>query len=339
MPHGAGPFYLMTRIKTIDAEVAGEALRLIVGGGPSVPGRTMADKRTWLGKHGEELRRLLMLEPRGHAGMHGALLTEPVSPGSHAGLLSMHAAGFPLVSGESIIGAVTIALEHKLIEGIDEDVRIDTPIGLFRARPRLGATGASGATGAPGAGARVISVAVTGVPSFVHSPGVPVRIGSRNITVDIAFGGEFYAIADSEAVGIPIDMKNASALVRMGREIKDAVESTIQVQHPLDRKLTDIHGALFTGAPRAGGDLRSVTVLDGEVLRRSPGVAGTAALMAVLDAMGLLTEGFQLTHEGVLGTTLRGSVVSRQQIDGMPAVIPVIEGSASVTGIHEFVHS
>src|SRR5689334_12395358 len=115
----------MMRIRTIDAQVAGEAVRLIVGGAPTVPGRTMAEKRTWLRKNGDGLRRLLMLEPRGHAGMHGAMLTEPVSPGSHAGLLSMHAEGFPIVSGESIIAAATIALEHKLIEGVNGELLID----------------------------------------------------------------------------------------------------------------------------------------------------------------------------------------------------------------------
>ena len=308
--------------------------------GRQYPGRKMADKLSWLRKNGGDLRRLLMLEPRGHAGMHGALLTEPVSPGSHAGVLSMHAAGFPLVSGESIIAAVTIALEHRLIDGVDGEVCIDTPVGLFRARPRLGATGATGAMGATGAaGPRVTSVAITGVPSFVHSAGVSVRIGTRNVTVDVAFGGEFYAIADSEAIGIPIDMAQAAALTHMGREIKDAVASTVHVQHPLDSKLRDIQGTIFTGAPRAAADLRSATVLDGEVVRRSPGATGTAALMAVLDAMGLLTDRLQFTHEGVLGTTLRGSIVSRRQSGGVPLVTPVIEGAASVTGFHEFVVS
>ena len=184
---------------------------------------------------------------------------------------------------------------------------------------------------------RVDSVAVTGVPSFVHSAGLPLRIGTRNVTVDIAFGGEFYAIADSEAIGIPIDMAQAAALTRMGREIKDAVESAVHVQHPLDGKLRDVQGTIFTGAARAEADLRSATVLDGEVLRRSPGATGTAALMAVLDAMGLLTDGLQLTHEGLIGTILRGSVASRRLSDGMPSIIPIIEGSASVTGFHEFV--
>lgn len=308
--------------------MAGEPVRLIVDGGPSVPGRTMTEKLSWLRKHGGDLRRLLMLEPRGHAGMHGAMLTEPVSPTSHAGLLSMHAAGFPLVSGEGIIGALTIALEQKLIEGAGDEVLIDTPAGVFRARPRMGlsAVARSAEADAAGAvGAAVPSVELTGVPSFVHTPGLPIRVGTRAITVDIAFGGELYAIADSEVVGIPIDMANAAALVRMGREITEAVESV------------GIHGTIFTGAARGRADLRSATVLDGEVLRRSPGVTGTAALMAVLAAMGLLPEEHRFAHEGVLGKTLYGRVAGRPNGDDT-AIIPVIEGSASITGFHEFVY-
>jgi proline racemase len=313
----------MTRIKTIDAHVAGEAVRLIVSGGPSIPGRSMMEKLNWLRKHAEELRRLLMREPRGHDAMHGAILTEPASPEAHVGVLSMHAAGFPFVSGEGIVGAITIALESTLIEGVDDEIIVDTPVGLFSARPRA-------------VDGRVSGVAITGVPSFVHSAGVPLRIGGRTIIVDIAFGGQFYAIADSESIGTSIDIANAAALIRMGREISNAIESTAHVQHPLHARLRNIHGTIFTGAPRSAADLRSATVLDGEVLRRSPGVAETAALLAVLDAMGLLSEERSFAHEGVLGTMLHGNVQRRQP--GEPAtVIPIIEGSASITGYHEFV--
>ncbi len=314
----------MTRIKTVDAEVAGESVRLIVSGAPSVPGRTMMEKLKWLRRHGDGLRRLLMLEPRGHAGMHGAMLTEPVSPKAHAGLLSMHAAGFPFVSGEGIIGAVAIALEHKLIDGVEGDVLIDTPVGVFRTTPRV-------------MGGRITGAEVTGVPAFVHSAGLNLTIGARHMTVDIAFGGHFYAIADSEAIGIPIDIDNASALIRMGHEITHAIESSVHIQHPTDAYLKDVHGTIFTGAARGSADLRSATVLGGEILRRSPGVTETAAVMAVIDAMGLLTDDRPFTHEGVLGTTLQGRVARRQQMGEAAAIIPVIEGSASVTGFHEFV--
>lgn len=324
-PNGAGLFsFRMKRIKTIDAQVAGEAVRLVVGGGPSVPGRSMVEKLAWLRKNGEQLRTLLMLEPRGHSGMYGALLTEPVSPKAHAGLLSMHAAGFPVLSGEGVIAAITIALEQKLIAAPDEELLIDTPAGMVRAQPRV-------------CGDRVESVTIIGVPSFVHSAGLTLEVGTRKVTIDIAFGGEFYAVADSEAIGIPIEMTNALQLIRMGREITHAVESSINVVHPIDRKLKGIHGTIFTGAPRSEADLRSATILDGQVVRRSPGVTGTAALLAVLDAMGLLVENHTFTHEGVVGTMLKGRVLDRHQVDEVSMVVPVIEGSASITGFHEFV--
>jgi proline racemase len=314
----------MKRIKTIDAEVAGEAVRLVVGGGPSVPGRSMGEKLAWLRKNGEQLRTLLMLEPRGHSGMHGALLTEPVSPNAHAGVLSMHAAGFPVLSGEGVIAAVTVALEQKLIGAPDDELLIDTPAGSVRAQPRI-------------SGGRVEGVTLIGVPSFVHSAGLTVEVAARRVAIDIAYGGEFYAIADSEAIGIPIEMTNASQLVRIGFELKHAVESSINVVHPIDGKLKGIHGTIFTGASRSASDLRSATILDGQVMRRSPGVAGTAALLAVLDAMGLLIEDHAFTHEGVLGTVLKGKVVDRQQRDDVAFVVPVVEGSASITGFHDFV--
>ena len=315
----------MRRIQTIDAEVAGEAVRLIVGGGPSVPGRTMAEKLGWLKKSGDEMRRLLMLEPRGHAGMHGALLTEPATTDAHAGLLSMHAAGFPNISGEGVIGAVTLALENRLIEAAGDELRIDTPVGLMRTSPRRDGT-------------RVSSVALTCVPSFVYAGGLQLKIGTRKVTVDVAFGGEFYAIADSESIGIPIEMSNGAALVRMGREIKEALESTVHIVHPTDGSLNEIHGTIFTAAPRMESDLRSATVLDGEVLRRSPGVTGTAALLAVLDAMGLVADDRRFAHEGILGTVLHGRVVRREALGEIETVTPLVEGTATVTGFHEFVN-
>ena len=320
MPYGAGHFYLMLRIKTIDAEVAGESVRLIVEGAPSVPGGTMADKRKWLQRNADQLRRMLMLEPRGHAGMHGAMITTPVSPDAHFGVLSMHAAGFPLVSGEAIIAAVTIGLEQRLIEGVEGEMLVDTAAGVFRARPRA----VDAATpGRP----HVVGVSLIGPPASVQQGGLAIRVGTRAVNVDIAFAGETYAIADSEAIGIPIDMSNAAALVRMGRLLADAIGTPIQ-------------GAIFTGAASGPADLRSATVLDGEVLRRSPGATGTAALLAVLDAMGLLAgdaSEHRFTHEGILGTALNARVLSRAQIEGRDAVTPVIEGAASITGFHEFV--
>lgn len=308
----------MKTIKTIDAEVAGEAVRLIVVGAPTVQGRTMAEKRAWLRSHGQDVRRLLMDEPRGHAGMHGALLTEPVSHEAHAGLLFMHAGGFPEISGEAVIAAATIGIAHGLIaSGADQTIdhlRFDTAAGSLGAAIHR-------------ADDQVAGVGVTGLTSYVQSAGLHVRLGGRNIAVDVAVGGEVYAIADSEAIGVPLEMANAASLIRVGLELADAMGSAIQ-------------GTIFTGAPRNGGDLRSATVLRGGVLRRSPGVTGTAALLAVLDAMGLVADDshdHRFTHEGILGTTMQARVASRGHEDERDVVRSIVEGKANITGFHEFV--
>lgn len=304
-------------------------MRLLVSGGPSVPGRTMTDKRAWMQKHGEPLRRALILEPRGHAGMHGALLTEPGLPEAHAGLLSMHAAGFPLLSLEGVIAATTIALQNKLIQAQSEQLAIDTPAGLLRIRPRF-------VSAKPGT---VDHLEVTNVPCFVFSAGVSIQLGGRTVRVDIAFGGEFYAIADSESVGIPLDMSHAAQIVRAGAEIRLAVDKLTlagEQRRTAGKSWTGIHGTILTGPPRGAADLRSATVMDGVVLRRSPGGTGTSALLAVLDAMGLVTNDHMFTHEGILGTTLKARIVQRQTSEDIPFIVPVVEGAAFITGRHQW---
>ena len=203
----------------------------------------MAEKLVWLRKHGDQLRRYLMLEPRGHAGMHGALFTEPALLKAHAGLLSMNAGGFPLVSGEAVMAAVTIAIEQKIIHVDSDELYIDTPAGLLTARPRLVMR-----SGKP----RVDGMALTGLPGFVHSAGLPIQFGGRTVPVDVAFGGEFYAIADSEAVGIPLDLDHAADLLRAGTRLKQAVDAALHVTHP---NLSAMHGVIFTAPARRGGSL------------------------------------------------------------------------------------
>ena len=329
----------MQTLATIDAHVGGEGVRLVVGGGPSVAGRTMGDKLAWLKKQGDELRRGLMLEPRGHGGMQGALLTEPVSPHAHAGVLSIHAGGFPQLSGESVIAAVTIALENNLLHADSEQLLIDTPAGVVRARP-MSAGGARRARGAEGA--RVTAVELEMVPSFVFSAGFAIQFGRRAVRVDIAFGGEFYAIVDSESVGIPVDAAHGPQLAAAAVELSRAVE-----------KSKPVSGVIFTAPPRGAADLRSATVLLGlsadvaavarsakvehpAVLRRSAGATGTCALLAVLDAMGLVAGDQTFTHESVIGTVLRARVLSRHTSDDVPQIVPMVEASAWITGRHQF---
>src|SRR5258706_10961398 len=246
----------MLTLKTIDAHAAGEPLRLIVHGFPSPLGKTMLAKREWVRTHADHLRRALMLEPRGHADMYGAILTEPVAPGSHAGVLFMHNEGYSTMCGHGIIAVTTMAIERGLIlpgpaapksaertaAGDGTSIVYDSPAGTIRARARLRA-------GETGQGGRVESVAFLNVPSFVAPGGPMVKLASRTIRADVAFGGAFYAIVDSESVGLPIDAAHLPELRPAGMEIKHAIAAAHTIVQPLDPGLNWIYGTIFTGPP------------------------------------------------------------------------------------------
>jgi proline racemase len=327
----------MLSLKTIDAHAAGEPLRLIVDGFPSPHGNTMLAKREWVLEHADHLRRALMLEPRGHADMYGAILTEPVSPGSHAGILFMHNEGYSTMCGHGVIAVTTIALERGLLMpgGDGTTITYDSPAGTIRARAKLQQAGGPGGSGGS---VRVESVAFVNVPSFVIHGGLTVKLATRQIRADVAFGGAFYAIVDSEAAGLPIDAAHLPELRRVGMEIKHAIEAAHVIVHPLDAGLTGIYGTIFTGPPSDdSADLRNVTIFADAEVDRSPCGTGTAAVMAVIDAMGLLGSDKPFVHESLIGTRFTGRVASRTQVGEYAAIVPEIEGSAWITGEHTFI--
>jgi proline racemase len=326
-------------LKTIDAHAAGEPLRLIVDGVPRPQGKTMLQRREWMRRHADHVRRALMLEPRGHADMYGALLTEPVSPGSHAGILFMHNEGYSTMCGHGIIAVTTIAVERGLLRlagtevpaddgGSGETIVFDTPAGTVHATARVVGNAER---------RRVDSVAFANVPSFVYSAGHAVKIGGRELRVDVAFGGAFYAIVDTEAIGVPLDGRRLPDLRRIASEIKASLEAAATIAHPLEPGLTGLYGVIFTGPPSdPEAHLRNLTVFADEEVDRSPCGTGTAAVMAVLDAMGLLPPDQRFVHESLIGTLFRGRVLRRTQVGDLPAIVPEIEGSAWITGEHTF---
>jgi proline racemase len=317
----------MISVKTIDAHAAGEPLRLIVDGFPTPRGKTMLEKREWVRRHADHLRRALMLEPRGHADMYGAILTEPVTPAADAGVLFMHNEGYSTMCGHGIVAVTTVALERRLImpAGDGTAIAYDSPAGTIRARARL-------------RDRRVESVAFLNVPSFVLHGGLTVKIASRTLRADVAFGGAFYAIVDSETVGLPIDVVHLPELRRVGMDIKHAIEAAQTIVHPLEPGLSGIYGTIFTGPPTDdSADLRNVTIFADAEVDRSPCGTGTAAVMAVIDAMGLLGEDKPFVHESLIGTRFLGRVASRTRVGDYAAIIPEIEGSAWITGEHTFV--
>jgi proline racemase len=320
-------------IRSIDAHAAGGSVRLIVDGFPSPRGRTMLEKRDWLARHADHWRRALMLEPRGYTDLSGALFTEPVFPASHAGLLFMNSHGYATMSGHGVIAALTIGLERGLIVpgGDGKEVTVDTPVGTVRARAWIGAEEAGGALG------KVERIAFVNVPSFVVHAGLPVKVGQKIIRADVAFGGAFYAVVDSEMLGLPVDGSHLPQLRRAGVEVARAIELTHTVSHPLEPMLRGIDGTIFT-APSTDerSALRNVTISAAAQADRSPGGTGTAAVMAIVDAMGLMAADTSFIHEGIIGTRFTGRIVGRTTVGDYPAIVPEIEGSAWITGEHAF---
>ena len=216
----------MIRIRTIDAHTAGEPLRLIVDGFPSVEGKTMLDKREWVRANHDHLRTALMLEPRGHADMYGALFTEPERDSSDAGVLFMHNEGYSTMCGHGVIAVTTIALERGLIA--PRPARRDRA--RFACRPGHAPAPSFAADGGP---SRVTSVSFTQRALVRPARRRAGSLDGRALRADVAFGGAFYAIVDAEAVGIPIKPARLDDLRRAGMAIKHAVEAAVRVEHPL----------------------------------------------------------------------------------------------------------
>jgi len=326
---------MIHQIRTIDAHTAGEPLRLVVDGFPSPEGATMLDKRAWAAKHLDHLRRAIMLEPRGHADMYGALLTEPVTEGAHAGVLFMHNEGWSTMCGHGVIAVTTIAVERGLMW--DASARPGGPIELVLDVP-AGPVPAAATTSTVDGRTRVDQVTFRNPPSFVLAAGVPMHVGGRVFTADVSFGGAFYAIVDAEAAGLSIDAAKLPELKRTGMAIAREVERVLKVVHPNEPGLTGVYGTIFTAPAQVdGAHLRNVTVFADAEVDRSPCGSGTAAVMAVLDEMGVLGAGDgTFVHESLIGTCFTGHVAARLRVGDFPAIVPAIAGSAWITGEHTF---
>lgn len=314
------------RITTLDAHTAGEPLRVITGGVPAPPGDTILAKRRWMREHADDLRRALMLEPRGHADMYGCLLTEPVTPDGDVGVLFLHNEGYSTMCGHGIIGLVTVGLQCGLLApAAPPVVRIDSPAGRITATARM-------------SGDRVPAVSFENVPSFAVQLDVPVQVpGLGEVVLDIGYGGAFYAYVDADALGLALEPAHFARIVHDGMAVKRAVMEQCALHHPDgDADLEFLYGTIFVSRRHAGVHSRNVCVFaDGEV-DRSPTGTGVSGRAALHHARGELAAGETITIASLIGTTMDVEVVGTTRLGDVDAIVPRVEGSAHLTGRHEF---
>ena len=313
-------------IRTTDYHTAGEPFRIVTGGVPELEGRTMLERRRWALEHLDDVRRLLVNEPRGHADMYGGFVTPPDDDWGDVGVVFFHNEGYSTACGHGTIALVTWAVDTGRVapkpgaEAGTVPVIVDVPSGRLACVARLGEDG------------RVAAVRFRNVPAFVLARDVTVRTGHGIVTLDIAFGGAFYGSVDAGALGLPISAASLPDLIAFERELRPALERSVQVTHPDEPELAGIYGVTFW--ERLGdGDQRNVTVFaDGEV-DRSPCGSGTSARLASLHARGELAIGQAFRHRSIVDSVFDAWIVEEGPLVGDHAsIVTEIEGSAYRTG-------
>jgi proline racemase len=297
-------------VETVDYHTAGEPFRIVTGGAPMPAGPTILARRRHAREHLDDVRKLLVHEPRGHADMYGCFVTEPEDEGADLGVVFFHNAGYSTACGHGTIALVTWALDSGRIEAAEPETRVvvDVPSGRLE-------------TWAWVENGNVKSVRFRNVPAFVHSPGV-------------SYGGAFYASVEER-----VEPGELPRLIELGRRVKRELEAEHEIVHPLEPELNGIYGVIFWQHESDGPPLvqRNVTVFaDGEV-DRSPCGSGTSARLALLHAEGRIGVGDELVHRSIVGSEFRARIVAETEVAGIPAVVTEVEGSAHLTGRHEFV--
>ena len=308
----------MTAIRTVDYHTGGEPFRIVVGGVEPLRGTTILEKRRDALERLDHVRRLLVNEPRGHADMYGCHVVPGNDDGADLGVVFFHNAGYSTACGHGTIALVTWALDEGIVERHEGEnhVVVDVPSGRLE-------------TVATVVGARVRSVTFRNVPSFVWA--TDLRVGV--VTVDVAFGGAFYAsLPERVAPG------ELPRLIELGREIKRTLEAQHELVHPVEPELRGIYGVIFWQQEGENPlTQRNVTVFaDGEV-DRSPCGSGTSARLALLDAARKLPRGAELHHLSIVGSAFTGRVVGEVELAGRRAVVTEVTGSAYRTGEAAFV--
>lgn len=306
----------------IDAHTCGNPVRLIKQGGPELKGNSMMEKRLHFLRDFDWIRKGLMFEPRGHDMMSGSILYPPHDPQNDVAVLFIETSGCLPMCGHGLIGTVTIALEEGLVvPRLDGQLRIETPAGLVKVVYEQ-------------VGDKVTAVKLTNVASYLHAPGIEVECPDLGpLILDVAYGGNFYAIIDPQENFKGLEHYSSLDLVRWSRVLRERLNTFHTFVHPEDANIQGLSHIQWTGAPLDDTSTARNAVFYGEkAIDRSPCGTGTSARMAQWYAKGRLQAGDDFIHESIIGSRFIGRIEEVTSIADFPAIIPSVSGWARITG-------
>lgn len=311
----------------VDSHTEGMPTRVITGGVGVIPGATMAEKRLHFIEHMDHVRTLLMYEPRGHSAMSGAILQPPTRPDADYGVLYIEVSGLLPMCGHGTIGVATVLVETGMVPVVEPitTVRLDTPAGLVSVDVRVEDGAAT-------------AVTLTNVPSFGVGLDLKTDVpGFGTVTYDLAYGGNFYAFVELDALGLPFDRARKDDLLAVGLAVMDAINAG--PDRPVHPENPSIAGVKHVYLAAPGSDAhrsRHAMAIHPGWFDRSPCGTGTSARMAQLHARGLLELDTDFVNESFIGTEFTGRLVAESAVGGLPAVIPTVTGRAWITGTAQY---
>lgn len=308
----------------IDGHTAGNPVRLVAGGAPLLRGQTMSERRQDFLQRFDWIRTGLCFEPRGHAMMSGGFFYPPSRPDTDLGILFIETSGCLPMCGHGTIGMITFGLEHGLIRPrIPGVLKVETPAGVIDISYQA-------------EGNRVRSVRLTNVASYLAERDISLDVpGLGTICLDIAYGGNFYAIIEPQGAYTGLDALGSARIIALSRQIRQALRETVTPVHPEDPTIRGVSHVLWADAARSqGADARNAVFYGDGAIDRSPCGTGTSARMAQLHARGRLEASQSFVHESYIGSRFTGRVEAECTLGTMPGIIPSVEGSAIATGFN-----
>lgn len=313
-------------LHAVDSHTEGMPTRVVTGGVGTLPGATMNERRLYFREHRDDLKQLLMNEPRGHAAMSGAVLQPPTRPDCDWGVVYIEVSGYLPMCGHGTIGVATVLVETGMVEVVEPvtTIRLDTPAGVVVAEVAV-------------EGGAATAVTLRNVPSFCVALDRKATLpDGRTVTYDLAYGGNFYAILPLDAFGLPFDRSRKDDILVGALALMDAIDEEGEPVHPEDPSIRGCHHVQLLAPGSTASHSRHAMAIHPGWFDRSPCGTGTSARMAQLHARGELPLGAEFVNESFIGTRFTGRLLGTAEVAGRPAVLPSFTGRAWITGTAQY---